>query len=55
MSALVAFFKTPFGSALLALLVPIAWGLASAWLFDRLRERSERRRSCDLPTGGRDS
>jgi len=29
-------------SVLLALLVPIAWGLFSAWAFDRLRERQEK-------------
>jgi hypothetical protein len=29
------------GRVLLALVVPVAWGLASAWVFDRLRLRRE--------------
>lgn len=52
MSAILAFFQTPLGNVLLALFVPIGWGLASAWLFDRLRDRASRRKACDLPGGG---
>lgn len=54
MSIVVAFFQTPLGNALLALAVPIAWGLVSAWAFDCLRERANRRKSCDLPGGGQE-
>ena len=31
------------GRILLVLLVPIVWGLVSAWAFDRLQLRRERR------------
>jgi len=31
------------GRILLVLLVPIVWGLVSAWAFDKLRLRRERR------------
>jgi hypothetical protein len=31
------------GSVLLALAIPIIWGLASAWAFDWLRERFQRK------------
>ncbi len=53
MPTLLAFFQSPLGNVLLALLVPIGWGLLSAWFFDRLRERANRRKACDLPEGGR--
>jgi hypothetical protein len=29
------------GPVLLALVVPLVWGLGSAWAFDRLRERRD--------------
>jgi len=36
---LIAFFSTALGQVVLALVVPIGWGLASAWVFDRFRAR----------------
>ena len=32
------------GNVLLALVIPLAWGLASAWVSDRLREWHQNRR-----------
>jgi len=29
------------GTVLLALIVPVAWGVLSAWLFDKIRLRRE--------------
>lgn len=29
------------GTVILALVVPVAWGLVSAWLFDKVRLRRE--------------
>jgi uncharacterized protein (DUF2062 family) len=29
------------GSLLIALVVPLVWGVGSAWAFDRLRERRD--------------
>ena len=39
------------GNVLLAVLVPILWGLLSAWAFDRLRERRGGGPSCDPEDG----
>ncbi|MBN1400530.1 MAG: hypothetical protein JXA74_06815 [Anaerolineae bacterium] len=38
------------GSLVIALVVPLVWGVGSAWAFDRLRERREaaRRRKGNL-------
>ncbi len=38
-------------TVLLALVFPIAWGLASAWAFDRLRARRECETSSDQASG----
>jgi len=37
MAALADFFSSMGGRILIALVVPVAWGLLSAWLFERLR------------------
>ncbi len=34
----------PLGTVLLALAVPLVWGLVSAWAFDRVREWRGRRK-----------
>jgi len=36
------------GQVLIALVVPIGWGLLSAYLFDRFRERRQKR--CERPS-----
>jgi hypothetical protein len=43
MEAIKAFFGTAWGQVALALIVPIGWGLLSAWFFDHMRARRGRR------------
>jgi hypothetical protein len=41
MAGMVNLFNSPLGRVLVALIVPVAWGILSAWLFDRVRARRE--------------
>ncbi len=43
MGAIAAFLDSALGQVLLALIVPIGWGLLSAWFFDRMRARRARK------------
>lgn len=41
------FFSSAIGRVLTALVLPVAWGLFSAWLFERVRARREPAPGCE--------